>query len=143
MLRKTEPINLDDNDARALFLLRSCPKTCHMVAISKSDLETICQFRSTLMKCARKPFNISSHNFPKATCDERCVLEALAAAQIGNMDNHEGTIEWLVHGWAKSRVTQLTEKVAQIFKHHEIKLNSKKAYQPARREEPGLYKVIG
>ncbi len=143
MLKKTAPANLDICDVRALELLRSCPKSCQSGPVDKNDLQAICLLRNTLMNCSRKPFRISTYNYPKATCDERCLLEALAATQSGNENKKKSTIEWLVHGWANQRVTELLEKVAEIFSQHEIKLNVKPAHAPIRRETPGLYKVVG
>jgi len=143
MIKSSKQMTISLHDTLALRLLRACPKAAFSMNLSEEECITLLEFRQMLSQSTRRDLQISRMNTPCVTCDERCILNALAASQKEDAEKLTKTLEWLVPKWAMSRLQEEFSKVAQLMENYDIFLDQHHIKAPTRREEAGLYAVIG
>ncbi|NVK19387.1 MAG: hypothetical protein HWE30_11880 [Methylocystaceae bacterium] len=135
--------NVDLNETLALRILRSCPKALQTTGLGKPHREAVCRLKKVLAHCARKPVALSMQNYPHMSLDEKCLINALAAAQNGQREVVFDLLTWLLPRWAVDMVEEEFFLIAQVFDAIKINLTFQSVKAPVRRENAGLYAVIG
>jgi len=135
--------HVDLNETLALRILRSCPKALLDTGLGQTHREAVCRLKKVLGQCARKPVALSMQNFPHISLDEKCLLNALAAAQNGKREVMQDLLNWLLPRWAVGLVEEEFFQIAQVFYAIKIDLTFQSVKPPVRREQAGLYAVIG
>lgn len=134
---------IDLGETLALRILRSCPKALKDSGLDDHCIAKVCRLKKMLSHCARKSVGLHSLNYPTMTKDERCLLNSLAAAQVGQYQLMDQFMQWLLPVWAIKMVREDLIEIAEILLQSDITLYVSYAKPPVRREEAGLYAVIG
>ncbi|MDV7339499.1 hypothetical protein RYZ26_07845 [Terasakiella sp. A23] len=134
---------VDLNETLALRIIRSCPKALQGSGLEERHCADICRFKKKLQMSSRRQIELYSQNYPSISGDERCLINAMAAAQSGHQDIVRQFLNWLLPHWAVDQFEEDLGNIAAIFKEIDIDLTLKFTTPPARREVAGLYAVIG
>ncbi len=143
MLKPASPHCVDLNATLALRLLRACPHAVANMNLSAQQMEQLKEFKALLARTSRRPLKLAAQNTPALSCDERCLLNALAYAQQGMIAPFDKLVLWLFPNWAAAMVAKQFKQMADMFVHMNISLLPDHAKPPLRREEPAFYAVIG
>ena len=131
------------NETAALQLLRFCPHSLECRQISSQEKHVLCEFRKSLEHCCRKNIYVSRSNSPKVTSHERCILNALAAAQSGDIGQVHTFLQWIAPRMSMPQLSQYVFQISAILARLNIQLEQMLPKPPVRRECAGLYPVIG
>ncbi len=134
---------VDLNETLALRIIRSCPHALKSSGLDKSHCDDICRFKKMLNMSSRRQIELFSQNYPMISHDERCLLNAFAAAQSDHHVMVRQFLNWLLPHRAVAQFEEEFVKISKIFSQIDIALSMKCNKPPARRDSPGLYAVIG
>ncbi|WP_417788659.1 hypothetical protein [Terasakiella pusilla] len=134
---------IDLGETLALRILRSCPKALKGSGLDDIHIAKLMRLKKMLSHCARKAVALHSLNYPTMTQDERCLLNMLAAAQLGQYQLMTQFLQWLMPAWAAKMLQEDVIEIANILMLSDITLYVSYAKPPIRREQAGLYAVIG
>lgn len=133
----------DVNDVIALRLLRSCPQTLRTTDIPENIQINLQGLRVVLQRAARRDLKLAQQNTPSISADEKCLINILAAAQAGEKDLQNHFLSWVTYQWAHNKLRDYFNEVASFLTETNVDLALKLTRPPARRQEPGLYALIG
>lgn len=134
---------IDLGETLALRVLRSCHKALQDSGLDAIHIDKVSRLKKMLSHCARKTVALHTLNYPTMTQDERCLLNMLAAAQAGQYQLMAQFMQWLLPAWAIKMLREDVIEIANILLLAGITLYVSSAKPPVRREQAGLYAVIG